>query len=104
MTDDAATPETPAPKLDFDPVPALVQTLSLPAKGVAAVIALLDEGNTVPFIARYRTERSRTSTRRIGRAARRAHRSPASVGSSHSHTKSSRKPPTVTPPPRQRPS
>ncbi len=58
MTDDVATPETPAPKLDFDPVPALVQTLGLPAKGVAAVIALLDEGNTVPFIARYRKERT----------------------------------------------
>src|SRR5687768_3739822 len=58
MTDDAATPETPAPKLDFDPVPALVQELALPAKGVAAVIALLEEGNTVPFIARYRKERT----------------------------------------------
>ncbi|HEY5923505.1 MAG TPA: Tex-like N-terminal domain-containing protein, partial [Kofleriaceae bacterium] len=61
MTDDVATPETPAPAPrigDFDPVPALVQTLGLPAKGVAAVIALLDEGNTVPFIARYRKERT----------------------------------------------
>ncbi|HEU4612786.1 MAG TPA: Tex-like N-terminal domain-containing protein [Kofleriaceae bacterium] len=58
MTDDVAPPETPAPKLDFDPVPALVETLGLPAKGVAAVIALLDEGNTVPFIARYRKERT----------------------------------------------
>src|SRR5512142_556377 len=58
MTDDAVTPETPATKLDFDPVPALVETLGLPAKGVAAVIALLDEGNTVPFIARYRKERT----------------------------------------------
>ncbi|HEX5061136.1 MAG TPA: Tex family protein, partial [Kofleriaceae bacterium] len=58
MTEDVATPETPAFKLDFDPVPALVQTLNLPAKGVAAVIALLEEGNTVPFIARYRKERT----------------------------------------------
>src|SRR4051812_47802224 len=58
MTDDAATPETAVTKLDFDPVPALVETLGLPAKGVAAVIALLDEGNTVPFIARYRKERT----------------------------------------------
>src|SRR5262245_27361497 len=58
MTDDVSTPETPAPKLDFDPVPALVETLGLPAKGVAAVIALLEEGNTVPFIARYRKERT----------------------------------------------
>ncbi|MFT3698138.1 MAG: Tex family protein [Kofleriaceae bacterium] len=42
----------------FDPVPVLAVTLSLPASGVAAVIALLDEGNTVPFIARYRKERT----------------------------------------------
>ncbi|HEY0255370.1 MAG TPA: Tex-like N-terminal domain-containing protein, partial [Kofleriaceae bacterium] len=42
----------------FDPVPALASALSLPASGVAAVIALLDEGNTVPFIARYRKERT----------------------------------------------
>ncbi|GJQ49514.1 putative transcriptional accessory protein [Candidatus Kuenenia stuttgartiensis] len=32
------------------------QELSLSAKQVSAVIALLDEGNTVPFIARYRKE------------------------------------------------
>ncbi|MDB4954042.1 MAG: Tex-like protein-like protein [Myxococcales bacterium] len=56
MTDDNATPD--APKLDFDPVPALVTELGLPSKGVAAVVALLDEGNTVPFIARYRKERT----------------------------------------------
>ncbi|MEP6864562.1 MAG: Tex-like N-terminal domain-containing protein, partial [Deltaproteobacteria bacterium] len=48
---------SPAP-LDFDPVPAVAFGLSLPAPGVAAVIALLDEGNTVPFIARYRKERT----------------------------------------------
>lgn len=30
--------------------------LSLPAQGVAAVVALLADGNTVPFIARYRKE------------------------------------------------
>ncbi|HEY6038006.1 MAG TPA: Tex-like N-terminal domain-containing protein, partial [Kofleriaceae bacterium] len=39
-------------------MPALAFALSLPAQGVAAVIALLDEGNTVPFIARYRKERT----------------------------------------------
>ena len=44
--------------LDFDPVPAVAFALSLPAAGVAAVVALLDEGNTVPFIARYRKERT----------------------------------------------
>ena len=32
--------------------------LSLPVKGVAAVIDLLDEGATVPFISRYRKERT----------------------------------------------
>ena len=52
------TDENPAPKVDFDPVPALAFALSLPRAGVAAVVALLDEGNTVPFIARYRKERT----------------------------------------------
>ncbi|MEO8843990.1 MAG: Tex-like N-terminal domain-containing protein, partial [Kofleriaceae bacterium] len=58
MTDDNSAPESSRPKHDFDPVPALAFALSLPASGVAAVIALLDEGNTVPFIARYRKERT----------------------------------------------
>ena len=40
----------------FDPVPMLAEELQLPAKGVAAVCQLLDEGGTVPFIARYRKE------------------------------------------------
>ena len=40
----------------FDPVPALAQELSLPEKRVQAVVNLLAEGNTVPFIARYRKE------------------------------------------------
>ncbi len=40
----------------FDPVPALSQELSLPASSVAAVVRLLAEGGTVPFIARYRKE------------------------------------------------
>lgn len=35
---------------------ALAATLALPTPGVAAVIALLDEGATIPFIARYRKE------------------------------------------------
>ena len=41
---------------DFDPVPQLAEELSLPAPRVAAVVGLLAEGNTVPFIARYRKE------------------------------------------------
>ncbi len=40
----------------FDPVPALAAELSLPHGGVAAVVKLLAEGSTVPFIARYRKE------------------------------------------------
>ena len=34
----------------------ICQELSLPRAGVAAIAALLNEGNTVPFIARYRKE------------------------------------------------
>lgn len=34
----------------------IAQTLNLPMRGLAAAITLLDEGGTVPFIARYRKE------------------------------------------------
>src|ERR1700679_3358987 len=34
----------------------IAQTLNLPMHGLVAVIKLLDEGGTVPFIARYRKE------------------------------------------------
>ena len=34
----------------------IAQTLSVPLKGLVAVIELLDDGGTVPFIARYRKE------------------------------------------------
>src|SRR5579862_7272039 len=34
----------------------IAQTLNLPMRGLTAVIELLDDGNTVPFIARYRKE------------------------------------------------
>src|SRR5689334_22118322 len=40
----------------FDPVPGIAQELGLPPSGVRAVVALLAEGATVPFIARYRKE------------------------------------------------
>ncbi|NCC52248.1 MAG: RNA-binding transcriptional accessory protein [Spartobacteria bacterium] len=43
-------------KTVFDPVPSVVEALALPARQVAAVVGLFDEGNTVPFIARYRKE------------------------------------------------
>jgi uncharacterized protein len=39
-----------------DPVPTIAQALSLPPRGVSAVVAMLAEGATVPFIARYRKE------------------------------------------------
>src|SRR6185503_16684881 len=40
----------------FDPVPSIAEELGLPASGVRAVVRLLEEGSTVPFIARYRKE------------------------------------------------
>ncbi|HEV8548665.1 MAG TPA: Tex-like N-terminal domain-containing protein, partial [Polyangiaceae bacterium] len=40
----------------FDPLPLLVAELGLPAPGIAAVVKLMAEGATVPFIARYRKE------------------------------------------------
>lgn len=40
----------------FDPVQILSKELDIPANKVAATIQLLNEGNTVPFIARYRKE------------------------------------------------
>ncbi len=47
----------PPPKAaEFDPVPDVCKELGLPASGVRAVVALLAEGSTVPFIARYRKE------------------------------------------------
>lgn len=41
---------------DFDPTAQVARDLELPAQGVAAVLALLADGATVPFIARYRKE------------------------------------------------
>jgi protein Tex len=40
----------------FDPVPLLADELALPRAGVSAVVKLLAEAATVPFIARYRKE------------------------------------------------
>ena len=39
-----------------DFAPAIARQLSLPVRGVAKAIALFAEGNTVPFVARYRKE------------------------------------------------
>ncbi|MFT4552167.1 MAG: hypothetical protein ACI9S8_000792 [Chlamydiales bacterium] len=41
---------------EFDPIPQLIEELELPRSGIMAVILLLEEGNTIPFIARYRKE------------------------------------------------
>jgi uncharacterized protein len=43
-------------KPPFDPAPQIAQELNLPERAVRAVVALLAEGSTVPFIARYRKE------------------------------------------------
>jgi uncharacterized protein len=40
----------------FNPVPLIAAQLDLPAGSVAATVALLNTGGTVPFIARYRKE------------------------------------------------
>ncbi|HET9621439.1 MAG TPA: Tex family protein, partial [Kofleriaceae bacterium] len=58
---DVVTPETPAAASaapHYDPVPDVARALGLAARAVGAVVAMLDEGNTVPFIARYRKERT----------------------------------------------
>jgi uncharacterized protein len=47
---------TESPTRSFDPVPSIAEELGLPASGVRAVVRLLEEGSTVPFIARYRKE------------------------------------------------
>lgn len=41
---------------DVRPMQSIARELNLPEKQVAAVIELLDAGNTIPFIARYRKE------------------------------------------------
>src|SRR6478752_1728199 len=52
MTQSATEPtDTP-----FDPVPVLATELNLPRASVSAVVQLLSESATVPFIARYRKE------------------------------------------------
>jgi uncharacterized protein len=53
MTDVVETPREP---FKYDPVPALSEELQLPRASVSAVVKLLAEAATVPFIARYRKE------------------------------------------------
>ncbi len=52
------TESSTAPSPASDVVPAVANQLGLGHGAVAAVVALLDDGNTVPFIARYRKERT----------------------------------------------
>src|SRR3954465_11346906 len=49
------TQSEPTPPV-FDPVPVLAAELNLPRASVSAVVKLLAESSTVPFIARYRKE------------------------------------------------
>lgn len=42
--------------MPFNPLEQLTHELQLPKAGISAVISLLAEGNTIPFIARYRKE------------------------------------------------
>lgn len=48
--------ETNLPTVSFDPAAQVARDLNLDLSGVTAVIGLLGEGSTVPFIARYRKE------------------------------------------------
>ncbi len=54
MTTDNSQAPSGSPK--YDPIDEIAAELSLPIAGVAAVVKLLSEGSTVPFIARYRKE------------------------------------------------
>ncbi len=47
-----------SPPATYDAVPALTAELSLPGSSIRAVVRLLAEGATVPFIARYRKEQT----------------------------------------------
>jgi len=49
-------PESEPTDTPFDPVPVLAAELNLPRASVSAVVQLLAESSTVPFIARYRKE------------------------------------------------
>ncbi len=43
-------------EMTIDPIDWIAEELNLPKSGILAVVQLLNEGNTVPFIARYRKE------------------------------------------------
>src|SRR3954469_21120419 len=56
MSDVAPQQNPPVPT--YDPVPDLVVELGLPSSSIRAVVRLIAEGSTVPFIARYRKEQT----------------------------------------------
>jgi uncharacterized protein len=53
-----ASPASPTSPAAYDPAPRIAEELKLPIAGVRAVAKLLDEGGSVPFIARYRKEQT----------------------------------------------
>lgn len=57
-TDTAIPTNSSTSRSDFDPVPTLAVELNLPPASVRAVVKLLEENATVPFIARYRKEQT----------------------------------------------
>ena len=58
MTDLSTQPPSPKTDTERDLIPLVAADLQLPEPSVRAVVALLAEGGTVPFIARYRKERT----------------------------------------------
>ncbi|MGL4551784.1 MAG: Tex-like N-terminal domain-containing protein, partial [Gemmataceae bacterium] len=60
MTPEADTPATPATRGDLHPqdLSRIAQDLQIRKVQVEAVMNLLDDGNTIPFITRYRKERT----------------------------------------------
>jgi len=56
MSQPVNEPTATPPDAPFDPVPVLAAELNLPRASVSAVVQLLSESATVPFIARYRKE------------------------------------------------
>src|ERR1700757_429742 len=55
---ESPAPTATAPATPFDPSPRVAQELALPVPGARAVAKLLEEGASVPFIARYRKEQT----------------------------------------------
>ena len=56
MSENTTTTPTTEPDLGIAAIPRLVEELSITPRQISAVARLLAEGNTIPFIARYRKE------------------------------------------------